>query len=404
MTRSSIDDPTSGPEAPAPSAISRRAFVGVGGAALAVAASAGGSAGYLWHRLNEVGTFDPARLARLRGDSTCALFRRHPALARSVPWRPIGTFPTPVRHLDLPEGAARGTLLAKDEGTVSDLYGGNKVRKLQHLLAEAELADRSTLITVGGLGTNHWLATALHGAALGFGVELALFDQPRTPWVERNRAGFRWAGARVHVHRGEIEALLGARRLVERARERGAAPRFINLGGSSRLGTVGFVDAAFELAEQVRAGELPAPDRIYVALGTCGTAAGLVAGLRAAGLPSRVCAVRVSGLFPGNRFVVRHMADDVAGWLRDRDPDFPAVRIGLDDFEVVGDFLGPGYGVPTPEGEAAMRWAAPPLSLDPTYTGKALAACLEYCRGEMRDGETVLFWNTYSAAPEPWAS
>jgi D-cysteine desulfhydrase len=398
MTKRSTDAGASeadlrGPEWPP---LARRTFLGVtGGAALSVALG-GGGLGYFLSRVNRVAEHPPKALRELRRGETTALFRRHPRLADVVPWRPLGAFPTPVERLPLPHGAPEGELLVKRDDLASDVYGGNKVRKLEHFLAEAELCRRTGLVTLGGLGTNHGLATAIHGRRLGFEVDLALYDQPRTEEVERTLRAFERLGARTHLFDSEAGAFLGARRVMARERGRGASPFFINVGGTSRLGTLGYVNAAFELAEQIRDGELPVPDRIFVALGTCGTAAGLLAGLRLAGIPSVVCAVRVTGIFPANRFMVRHFAADVAGWLREREPAVETGSLPLERLEVIGDQRGPGYAVPTPEAREALEWAAPRLALETTYTGKALAACLEYCRSGMRPGEAVLFWHTWA--------
>ena len=387
--------------------MTRRAFVGTGlGAtgALGAAAAGGGALGYFLHRVNQVERFPPGELERLRGGAAPILFERHPALGHAVPWRPLGAFPTPVEPLPAPDGAPDVRFLVKRDDLTSSLYGGNKVRKLEHFLAEAELLGRTTLVTVGGIGSNHGLATALHGRELGLRTEVSLFDQPVTDDVRRNLRGFLHAGAGLHYEGGQAAAFLRARRLLDEARGRGERPYFINVGGTSRLGVVGYVSAALELADQIRRGELPEPDRIFVPLGTCGTAAGLVVGLRMAGLRSRVSAVRVVGLFPSNALMVRHFARDVTGWLRELDPSVPSVDVGLGDFEVHTEHLGPDYGVPTQEAEAALRWATPRLTLETTYTAKTMAACLNYCRERSEPGETVLFWHTYNSAPVPQAS
>jgi D-cysteine desulfhydrase len=385
------------------SKVARRTFVGLGAGALGALALGGGSFGYFLRRINRVASFSETDLGRLRGNADSPLFDRHPRLARAVPWLPIGRFPTPVEPLTSPPGVRDLRLLVKRDDLSSCLYGGNKVRKLEHFLAEAALLDRTTLVTVGGIGSNHGLATALHGRANGFAVELALFDQPVTEAVRRNLRGFLHAGAGLHYRGGQAAAFAATRELLAEARRRGERPYFINAGGTSRLGTIGYVTAGLELGEQVRAREAPEPDVVFVPLGTCGTAAGLMAGLRIAGLRSRVCAVRVAGAFPANRFLLRHFAQDVADWLSSMDPSVPDVRLGTDDFELLPDHLGAGYGMPTEEGEAAVAWAAPRLVLDSTYTGKTLAACLAYCRERARPGETVLFWNTYNSAPVPQA-
>jgi D-cysteine desulfhydrase len=378
--------------------LSRRTFVkaGLGAAGLALV---GGGVDRAAAHLNTFGVYDPDRLAALRAGGSTLLLERHPALRGHVPWRPLGTAPTPIEALPSLPGAGDVRLYVKRDDLSSSVYGGNKVRKLEHYLAEAALGGRRTLITIGGIGTNHGLATALLGRQLGFDVRIAMFDQPATREVEQNLRAFAAAGAELHYAGGELRAARAARELYTRAQEAGEAPYFIMAGGSSRLGSIGYVNAGLELAAQVRAGAMPEPDRIFVALGSCGTAAGLAIGCRLAGLRTRVTGVRVTSALVANSLTLHWMANDVAAWLRLADPTFPRVRIGFRDFDVVGDQLGNGYGHPSEAGAAAVEWAAGRFSLEPTYTAKSLAACLAHCRRSARPGETVLFWNTVNAAP-----
>jgi D-cysteine desulfhydrase len=380
--------------------VSRRAFFLLGAAGGLGAAAGGGALAYLFRRVNSIGRFSPDALERVRDGRTNPLFQRFPGLATSIPWTPLGIFPTPVERMAEPAGPGAATLWVKRDDAASPLYGGNKVRKLEHLLAEARLAGKDTLITLGAIGSNHGLATAIHGSALGFEVDLALYDQPVTPFVRRNLAGFVASGARVHEAGSVPGALFTASVLHARHTRSGRAPYFVMVGGSSRLGCIGYVVAALELADQIAAGAIPEPDRLFVPLGTCGTVAGLVVGLKLAGLRTRVSAVRVVEPFPASAATVRYLAQDLADTLHAADPQVPHLRIGEDDFDVVTDHFGGGYGYPTAQGEAAIRWAAPQLALETTYSGKALAACLDFCRGS-REGGNVLFWNTFSSAPVP---
>jgi 1-aminocyclopropane-1-carboxylate deaminase/D-cysteine desulfhydrase-like pyridoxal-dependent ACC family enzyme len=375
--------------------LSRRRFLGVSAATGAVLAAGTLGARTGFRRLNRIGAHDPARLAELRAGTSTLLFDRYPALADMVPWRPLGTFPTPVAELPTLAGASDVRLFVKREDLSSSHYGGNKVRKLEHFLADAAAAERTTLITIGSIGSNHALATAIHGARLGFDVRVAVFDQPVTEYVDRNVRGMARAGARLEYSGGVVGAALAARRLYAAT----GAPYFIMPGGSERLGTIGYVNAGLELAAQVRAGALPEPDRLFLAAGTCGTAAGLIVGCRLAGLRTRVTAVRVAEPVPANAVTIRAMANDVATFLHQAEPAMPRIRIGFGDFDVVSDQLGRGYGHTTAAGRAALEWAAPTLELESTYTAKALAGCLDYCRGRARPGETVLFWNTVNSAP-----
>jgi D-cysteine desulfhydrase len=323
------------------------------------------------------------------------LFERFPALEGRLPWLPLLEGPTPVEAMTgAPGGAA---LWVKRDDLTSPLYGGNKVRKLEHVLADALLRRARTLITLGGYGSNQALALALHGRRLDLAVELALAPQPVTEAVRRTARGAVAAGARVHVAGsapGALVKLLGA---ALRLRLGGGRPYLVPAGASSALGTLGYVGAALELATQVRAGVLPEPERIFVALGTGGTAAGLALGLALAGLRTRVTAVRVYDAWMANGAVVRHRARRALALLRALDPSVPAVRLAGDALFVAGGYLGRGYGAPTAAGRAAAAWS--PLPLDLTYTAKAMAACLDHCRAGARG--PVLFWHTLSASMGP---
>jgi D-cysteine desulfhydrase len=167
------------------------------------------------------------------------------------------------------------------------------------------------------------------------------------------------------------------------------------------LGSVGYVSAALELAEQVRRGDLPAPQSIFVPLGSNGTAAGLLVGLRLAGLDTRLVAVRVSG-YPtiGARGVAR-LANAAVKLLRSRGADVLAARFRSRDLTVIDGFMGGGYGHPTPEAEAArvLLEESEGLRLDLTYTAKTVAALLALIRQRAISEGPVLYWHTLNALP-----
>jgi D-cysteine desulfhydrase len=169
------------------------------------------------------------------------------------------------------------------------------------------------------------------------------------------------------------------------------------VGGTSILGCLGHVTAGLELAGQIARGEAPEPHTVFLPLGTSGTAAGLIVGLKLGGLGSRVAAVRVADPMSANPVVVRYLAQRVMNLLRHSDPAVPALRIGHDDFEVITEYFGEGYGHATTEGEAARAWVASQLAIEPTYGAKTLAAFLDRCRGATSD-RPILFWNTYNSA------
>jgi D-cysteine desulfhydrase len=331
------------------------------------------------------------------------LFRRFPRLRQNLPRLSLGCFPTPVQRVNGLEslGGARYVYI-KQDGLSAARYGGNKVRKLEFLLAEALRRGSRTVITFGGAGSNHALATALYAKDLGLRPVLVLVPQPVSKAVRKNLLYDAYLGAElVHASRYSTAALRGIWEWVKYRLRDGRAPFLIPPGGSSPLGVVGFVNAAFELAEQVARGELPEPDAVYVASGTMGTCTGLLLGLQAAGLKTRVEAVRVtSGPFT-NLSRGKTLFRQTAALLRRLDSSFPNLSFDQSRFTVRDEFFGKAYGLYTPEGMHAVQVAREnaALHLEGTYTGKAFAALLaDNARGRL-DDQCVLFWNTYNARP-----
>ncbi len=199
-------------------------------------------------------------------------------------------------------------LWVKREDRAASLYGGNKVRKLELLLADAIARGKKRVAAIGGWGSHHALATALFARERGLGCDLHLFPQPMNEHVREQLRADLAAGARVHAAAslpGILPSVLGARMSAEVA--------WLAPGGSSPLGSLGWVSAADEIIEQVARGELPAPDVVYVALGSCGTVAGLLAGFRKAAFAPELVGVRVverpvSGLGPTRALEERTLA------------------------------------------------------------------------------------------------
>jgi 1-aminocyclopropane-1-carboxylate deaminase/D-cysteine desulfhydrase-like pyridoxal-dependent ACC family enzyme len=329
----------------------------------------------------------------------CALFERYPALADRVPWRRLGRWPTPLTRVSASLPCA--DLSIKRDDLSGESYGGNKVRKLEFLLAEALARGCDGVITFGTAGSNHALATAVYARHLGLVCYSMLTRQAVTSAARRNLLTGHYHHARLRGFDSEAEAADAARDLLRQTG--GQQLMLIPGGGSSPLGCLGFVNAALELKNQLDAAALPPPDVIYLPLGTTGTLAGLQLGLRIAGLDTRVTAVRV----------VREDVADPARWRRLYRQagellaaDVPMV-LGLPDadtgLEVRHEFFGPGYARYTPEGMAACRRARAlaGIGLEGTYSGKAFACLLADLDDGRLDGRRVLFWDTYSSSPPP---
>lgn len=270
------------------------------------------------------------------------------------------------------------------------LFGGGKVRKLELYFGEARALGKRRLVTSGGAGSNQALAVALLGKALGFSVRLHLAPQIASSLTAKNVAADAAAGSEMRLFETVAEGHAQASREAQASGDIYVIPP----GGTTPLGTLGFVNAGLELADDVRAGRMPAPRRVYVALGLGGSAAGLGIGCALGGLRTEIVAVRTSN--PGTVSVatLRAIHAETIAFARARDPSFPTVTMEAANVRIDGRFVGAGYGAPTPAGAAAIARAQERegWDLDPVYTGKALAAVLDDAGGEPR-----LFWNTMSS-------
>lgn len=329
------------------------------------------------------------------------LLASYPGLAAALPWLDLGGLPTPVTsHEALAARLGLGRLLVKRDDRAGDVYGGSKARKLEHLLAAAMAEGRPAVLTSGGVGSNHALATAVHARRLGLGCVLMLLPEPAGDHVRAHLLAERGLGCEQFPERGTDETAV--RRVLALRGAGEAAPYVIPAGGTGALGTAGYVNGAFELAEQVEAGEAPVPDVIYVAAGTTGTAAGLALGLRAAGLPSRLVAVRASNRGTATEARLRREIEAAASLLGGLDLAFqPPVEAAAEPalLRLEHGAAGPGYAIPTPEGARAAALARDlgGLELDGTYTAKAFAALID--DAPRLAGQTVLFWNTFDPRP-----
>jgi D-cysteine desulfhydrase len=307
-------------------------------------------------------------------------------LPADVPRVELGSFPTAVEAAP-GLGAALGVpnLHLKREDRSGRPYGGNKVRKLEFLLGAALDAGCSQVVTGGGIGSNHVLATATYAREVGLDLRAVQFPQPVTEHVRENLRSLARFDPELRLARSQVlfpVSLLRERLAARRDGDRASVP----LGGSSPVGTLGFVEAGWELARQVERGACPHPDVVVVPASSGGTLAGLVVGLDRAGLDTQVVGVRVTGRYAANRFLVTRLANRTAALL-----DVPA-RYTHDDVTLLGGYVGPGYAEPTRVGELVSKVAAEyGLTLDPTYTAKTVAAI----SGEF-DDETVLYWHTLS--------
>jgi D-cysteine desulfhydrase len=284
----------------------------------------------------------------------------------------------------------------KDEGNYGDGgWGGNKVRKLEWLIPDVKRRGRSTVLTVGGLGTNWGLACALYGREYGLKTVLALIDQPMDEHVEAQLERLRSSGAEIHFTHSKARTVATVPWLALRRRA-----CFLPAGGSSPVGALGAVEIALELAAQVDRGEVPEPSHVVTAVGSGGTAAGLLLGLQIAGLDTKVLAVVVNDTLRLDSRALLGLSRRSAALLRKRGADIGDLAISEDRLIVVEGQIGDGYGHPTPQATAAGQIAEKKagLELDPVYTAKAMAGLLELNDGRLGN-DPVVFLDTNGQRP-----
>jgi D-cysteine desulfhydrase len=328
-----------------------------------------------------------------------ALVRRFPSLAR-LPRHALTTLPTPLQPLErLARRCQLPSLWIKRDDLSGPLYGGNKPRKLEWLLGAAAARGRRGVITFGGIGTHHGLATAICARDAGMHTVLVLLPQPVSDHVRHCLLLDHAAGAELHLAGSVGGIVVQSLWRCALAIRSGQPLAIIPTGGTSARGAIGYVNAGFELAEQVRGGGMPEPDAIFVPLGSGGTVAGLMLGCRLAGLRSRIVAVLVTDILPPSSRRLIGLAAATLRRLRRLAPELPPVALAPDDITIVRHHLGGGYGAATDAGLAAQRLALDEegIGLETTYTAKCLAALLEIGAAPAYSGRTLLFWNTFSS-------
>jgi D-cysteine desulfhydrase family pyridoxal phosphate-dependent enzyme len=307
----------------------------------------------------------------------------------ALPAIPLWPVPSPIQELRrLRERLGGGPrVLVKRDDLIGFGFGGNKVRKLAILAARALEEGADTLVTAGGLQSNHARTTALVAAHLGLECHLVLNGAP----PERPTGNLllaRLVGAHVHYveGRGDRPSAMGA--LVRRLAHEGRRAFVIPVGGSTPRGALGFARAIGELLDQTGA-----PDVIVHSTSSGGTQAGLLAGCILYRIPTRVIGISAddsSAVVSGHVAALLEEIDGVLGIPGDSLA--PASSIEVDD-----RFVGDGYGIPTEASDAALRLLAKTegIFLDPTYTAKAMAGLLSLIReGRFDERHTILFWHT----------
>jgi L-cysteate sulfo-lyase len=312
----------------------------------------------------------------------------------------VRLFPTPTpleklenlsRHLGGPN-----IWIKRDDCTVV-ATGGNKIRKLEFLVGEAKAQGADHLVTQGAVQSNHVRQTA--AVARRFGMKCTALLEHR---IETNDRDYLNSGnvlldrlfdAAIEYRPGGTDMNAAADAKVAALREAGEKPYVIPGGGSNRVGALGYVSCAQELMGQADEMGLTV-DRVVTATGSAGTQAGLVVGLEGANAGVPVLGIGVRLPKDAQEANVHRLAEATA--------DFVGMRGGIARSAVMAncDYVGPGYGRPTPGMTEAVLMLArlEGVLLDPVYSGKAMAGMIDLIRkGEIGKGETVVFLHTGGA-------
>jgi D-cysteine desulfhydrase family pyridoxal phosphate-dependent enzyme len=328
------------------------------------------------------------------------------SLFAATPRVVLGALPTPLteaRGLREALGGPRRCprIVLKRDDLTGLALGGNKVRKLEYLIADARRCGATSVITTGAVQSNHARLTAAAARTAGLGVTLVLTTREPSPVRQGNYLLDRIFGATIHLIPAGPDPLVAVapdeddrvREVVEDERRRGGQPYVIPVGGSSGVGALGYASGTLELVEQLADAGL-SPSHLYYASGSRGTQAGLELGARLFSPPYRLRGIAVSGGEPDKRVRAARIANEAAALLG------VDVAIQPGELSTQQGYIGDGYGVATPGGREAIRLLAEGdgVLLDPTYTAKAMAALIADVRaGTVAPDDTVVFLHTGGA-------
>lgn len=299
--------------------------------------------------------------------------------------------PTPIT--ELPSVAQRfgaSWVGCKRDDLCTGLFGGSKVRKLDFLLASPFFQQASGWVSVGAIGSGHLVACAAAAHLLQKKFQAHFFFEPISEEILENLAFTISHTENVHFYRSRMDMLLKQPLLLFRKEVNRYA--FIPAGSNSALGMLGIARAGVELASQIQCGQLPLPDRIYVAAGTCGTVAGLSLGLALSGLNIPIRAVTTVERIIATYWRVRLLFNHARNFLLQNGlheaAQIKSVPIFLDR-----KHLGGGYAQPTAKASAAIKTLQESgIFLDPVYTGKMAAAVFEDLQNSFKGN--LLLWNS----------
>jgi D-cysteine desulfhydrase family pyridoxal phosphate-dependent enzyme len=312
----------------------------------------------------------------------------------TLPRFPLATLPTPLEDMPRLSEELDLRILIKRDDLTGFAFGGNKVRKLELLLADAVEKNADVLVTGGGVQSNHARTTAAAARKAGMDSALVFFGN-EPPQVNGNLLLDEILGAQI-IYAGtddKNETDAAVVRVTEKLKGDGRNPYLIPVGGSTARGCAAYILAVAELLDQLRAEEIE-PDALVITTGSGGTHAGILAGLEYFGSSLPVHGITVSRSVEEGHARIKRLVGETSDLL-----DYP-LTLADQDITIHGEYIGPGYARITPEARLAIQRVArlEGIFLDPVYTGKAMAGLIDLTRRRLfKPGATVIFWHTGGA-------
>lgn len=310
---------------------------------------------------------------------------------KSIPRLKFAQLPTPIEPMPRLSAALNGpSLFIKRDDQTGLASGGNKTRKLEYLVAEAQMNGAQTLITAGAVQSNHCRQTAAAAAHFGFKCILVLVGEKPEVATGNYLLDQLFGAEIVWVKRENRTQSL--QETFQLAWEQGRRPYLIPYGGSNATGAAAYAFAIQELLRQTGSNELPQPpDWIVFPSSSGGTQAGMVLGVHLFDFPAKILGISVDEPETTLKNLVADLANKTADLLGER-TNFTGQHILVN-----ADYTGGGYGVLGEiEKEAVQLFARTEgILLDPVYTGRAAAGLIDLIRkGYFSASQIVLFWHT----------
>lgn len=308
-------------------------------------------------------------------------------LDRLIPYVPLIQEPTPIQNARY--RAAR-FMIKREDLTDTTVYGGNKVRNLEFILAQALIGKRERIATPIPVGSNFSAAFVGHAKRVGLDPILCQVLLAHHPQIADHRDFCQQFGTKMTTRSGYLKFPLQfsdvARAVI------GQNAQFVPPGASNVLGAIGHMKGFFEVVDQVRAGTIPMPDVIYVGAGTGGTTAGLLVGIALSGFKTKIVAVRCAEKIICNSGRIISLANSTLRYLGSD------MRINSSAFDLIECPGNERYGEPLAEFDQIFEtfYRENGLELDRTYTSKVVKAMERHLSSHIPENSSVLYWHTFS--------